>query len=42
MNIYAYMDGFWVLESNKIHPEILYNKYITFSRDNEDIRWGED
>ena len=30
-NVYAYFDGFWVLESNRIHPQILSNKIFMFS-----------
>ena len=39
-----HLDGFWVLQSNEMPPQILSNKYIMFGRDGEinDERIGED
>ena len=36
--IFTYEDNFWVLQSDGIHPQILSNKYIIFSR-NEEEKW---
>ena len=42
MIIYVYIDSFGVLESNGIHPQLLLNKHVMFSRNNEARWWGQD